>query len=72
MTLDGLGNHFQTLYALDIATGAELFGGPTTIQASYPGNGFYSSGGQVVFDPIYYKERTALLLLNGQIYTAWA
>ena len=72
MTLDGLGNHFQTLHALDIATGAELFGGPTTIQESYPGNGFYSSGGQVVFDPTYYKERTALLLLNGQIYTAWA
>jgi Immunoglobulin I-set domain len=64
--------YFQRLHALDIATGAELPGGPVTIQDTYPGTGANSSGGQVVFDPKQYKERAALLLLNGVIYTSWA
>ena len=64
--------YFQRLHALDITTGAELEGGPVTIQATYPGTGANSSGGQVVFDPKQYKERAALLLLNGVIYTSWA
>jgi hypothetical protein len=68
--------YFQRLHALDITTGAELFGGPKTIQATYPGTGDNSSGGVVLFDPGQYKERTGLLLLpngpNGTIYTAWA
>ena len=64
--------YFQRLHALDVTTGAELEGGPVTIQATYPGTGENSSGGQVVFDPKQYKERAALLLLNGVIYTSWA
>ena len=64
--------YFQRLHALDITTGAELEGGPITVQASYPGTGDNSSGGNVVFDPKQYKERAALLLLNGVIYTSWA
>jgi hypothetical protein len=64
--------YFQRLHALDITTGAELEGGPVTVQATYPGTGANSSGGQVVFDPKQYKERAALLLLNGVIYTSWA
>jgi immunoglobulin I-set domain protein len=64
--------YFQRLHALDITTGAELAGGPVTVQASYPGTGENSSGGEVVFDPKQYKERAALLLLNGVIYTSWA
>jgi hypothetical protein len=64
--------YFQRLHALDLTTGAELEGGPVTIQATYPGTGQNSSGGQVVFDPKQYKERAALLLLNGVIYTSWA
>lgn len=64
--------YFQRLHALDVTTGAELEGGPVTIQASYPGTGDNSSGGQVVFNPKQYKERAALLLLNGVIYTSWA
>src|SRR5208283_6155877 len=31
-----------------------------------------SNGTSVVFDPGNYKERAALLLLNGVIYTGWA
>jgi hypothetical protein len=64
--------YFQRIHALDVTTGAELLGGPTTVQATYPGTGANSSGGQVVFAPKQYKERAALLLLNGVIYTSWA
>jgi hypothetical protein len=63
--------YFQRLHALDVTTGAELLGGPVTIQASYPGTGANSSNGQVVFDPEQYKERSGLLLLGGVIYTSW-
>ncbi len=66
------GGYFQKLHALDVATGAELFGGPTIITASYPGTGDNSSGGSVIFDPAQYKERAGLLLLNGVVYTTWA
>jgi hypothetical protein len=64
--------YFQRLHALDVTTGAELLAGPTTVQASYPGTGSNSSGGQVIFDPKQYKERAGLLLLNGVVYTSWA
>ena len=64
--------YFQRIHALDLTTGAEVLGGPVTIQATYPGTGANSSGGQVVFDPKQYKERAGLLLLNGVIYTSWA
>lgn len=72
MSKDASGNYFQRLHALDISNGAELFGGPTNITASYPGIGDNSSGGTVIFDPAQYKDRAALLLLNGTIYTTWA
>jgi outer membrane protein assembly factor BamB len=64
--------YFQRLHALDVTTGAELFGGPANIAASFPGAGDNSSNGNVVFDPAQYKERAALLLLNGVVYTTWA
>ena len=65
------GNYFHRIHALDLSTGKELFGGPTTITATYPGNGAGSSGGNVVFDPAEYNERPGLLEINGTIYTAW-
>jgi len=64
--------YYQRLHALDLALGTELFGGPVTIQATYPGTGDNSSNGSVFFDPAQYKERAGLLLLNGVIYTGWA
>jgi hypothetical protein len=64
--------YHQRLHALDLALGTELFGGPVDIQATYPGTGDNSNGADVVFDPAQYKERTALLLLNGVVYTGWA
>ena len=71
MSKDGSGNYHQRLHALDVTTGAEEFGGPKEIQASYPGTGANSSGGNVVFDPGQYAERAGLLLLNGTAYLAW-
>ena len=64
-------NFYQRLHALDVTTGAKTVS-PVTVQATYPGTGENSAGGQVVFDPRQYKERAALLLLNGVIYTSWA
>lgn len=69
---DGAGAYHQRLHALDLALGTELFGGPTEIQATYPGTGDESDGTNVIFDPRQYRERCALLLVNGVIYTTWA
>jgi hypothetical protein len=72
MSKDSSSNYYQRLHALDLTTGAEEFGGPTTIAAQYPGTGDNSQNGNVIFDPKQYKERSALLLLNHVIYTTWA
>jgi hypothetical protein len=66
------GNYYQRLHALDLTTGKELFGGPTTISATYPGTGANSANGSVAFDPTLYLERAALTEVNGNIYTTWA
>jgi hypothetical protein len=71
MSKDGSGQYHQRLHALDITSGAELFGGPMEIKASYPGTGVNSSNGAVLFDPGQYAERVGLLLLNGNIYLGW-
>jgi len=71
MSKDGSGNYHQRLHALDATTGAEEFGGPENIQASFPGTGDNRSGGNVIFAPGQYAERAGLLLLNGVVYTGW-
>jgi len=58
------GTYFQRIHALDMTTGAEEFGGPVTVAATF------TTG--PAFDPKQYKERAGLLLLNGQLITAWA
>jgi hypothetical protein len=72
MSKNSSGNYFQRLHALDLTTGQELFNGPQTITATYPGTGDNSTGGNVVFDPKQYKERPGLLQINGTIYTTWS
>jgi hypothetical protein len=72
MSKNSSGNYFQRLHALNLSTGAELFGGPQTITAKYPGTGDNSSGGNVIFDPKQYKERPGLLQIGGTIYTTWS
>ncbi|MGD0164818.1 MAG: PQQ-binding-like beta-propeller repeat protein [Candidatus Sulfotelmatobacter sp.] len=72
MSKDSSGNYYQRLHALDATTGGELYKGPVTISAKYPGTGDNSSGGYVVFDPAQYKERSGLLLWDGVVYLTWA
>ena len=71
MSTDASGAYHQRLHALSLTTGAELSGSPSEITGTYPGTGDNSSGGNVLFDPAQYAERTGLLLLNGNIYLAW-
>jgi hypothetical protein len=67
MSKDSNGNYYQRLHALDLTTGAEQSDSPTTIQAT-----FTIGSTTTTFSPMQYKERAALLLLNGNIYTTWA
>jgi hypothetical protein len=72
MSQNSAGNIIHRLHALDLTNGSELFGGPTTITATYPGTGGHSSGGVVTFDPSVQHDRAALLESGGTIYTAWS
>jgi hypothetical protein len=71
MSKNASGAYFQRLHALNITTGAELFGGPKNVQAAVPGTGAGGVNGTVTFDPKQYEERAALLLLNGSVMTTW-
>jgi hypothetical protein len=72
MSKNSSGDYFQRLHALDATTGNELYNGPVTIAAKYPGDGDNSSGGYVIFDPAQYKERSGLLMVGNMIYLTWA
>jgi len=62
--------YVHRLHALNIRSGREQPGSPVEIQASVPGTG--DGGGTVTFAPLSYKQRSALLLANGVIYTSWS
>ncbi len=64
-------NFYQTLYALDIRTGA-LRAPPHRVIEQYPGTGQGSQNGTIEFDPLREGQRASLLLNNGQIFVAWA
>lgn len=66
----GVTRYVQRLHALDLATGAEKFGGPVTISASVPGTG--DGGSTITFNALRENQRSALLLANGNVYIAWA
>jgi hypothetical protein len=66
------GVHRHQLHALDITTGNEKFGGPVDIKATVPGTGAGSNNGQVTFDATLEMQRSALTLVNGVVYIAWA
>ena len=60
---------FQRLHALDLATGAEKFGGPVVISASVPGTGDGSTTD--TFNAGWQLQRTGLALVNGVVYVAF-
>ena len=65
--------YVMELHALDLATGAEKFGGPVPISATVAGNGVGNDGnGHVSFVPKLANQRSALLLANGRVYIAFA
>ena len=67
------GTFVQRLHALDITTGAEKSGSPVAIQAKMAGKGVKNDGnGNIIFDPRINNQRSALLLLNGTVYVAFA
>lgn len=55
------------LHALDIATGAEKFGGPKRVTATVSGSGADSQGGTITLEGGCY-QRMGLALLNGVVY----
>jgi len=54
------------LHALDVTTGLETLGGPTTITASFTLDGHVTT-----FNPVRQSNRPALLLTNGHIYVGF-
>ena len=66
------GAFYHRLHALDLASGAEKFGGPQAIQATYPGTAQESSDGVLAFDSRFHLQRAALLLDRGRLYVAFA
>lgn len=74
MTMSSAANttQFDRLHALDLTTGDELFGGPTTIVASVPGTAGNVQNGVITFSPMIQHDRSALLEVNNTIYTSWS
>jgi len=66
----GAVNYVHRLHALDVRSGLELPASPVEIQAAVPGTG--DGGSVVTFVPKSYKQRAALLLANGVVYTSWS
>lgn len=71
MSRDANGGYHHRLHALDLATGAEVLGGPTEIRATYRGNGAGSVNGVLTFDPELHTARAALTLVGDTIYMGW-
>lgn len=65
-------SYFQRLHALSLASGAEKFGGPLTIQATASGSGDANVAGMISFDPRQHLQRPGLLLQSDIVYVAWA
>jgi len=66
------GVFYHRLHALDMTSGAEKFGGPRVIQASYPGNAQDANDGVLTFAARFQLQRAALLLSKGKVYVAFA
>jgi hypothetical protein len=70
MSKDNSANYHQRIHALDLTTGTDELT-PVEIQATYPGQGTESKNGMQTFDPKQHKDRAALVIVNGVVYTSW-
>ena len=66
------GAFYHRLHALDMTSGAEKFGGPRIIQASYPGTAQDGNDGVLSFSSRFQLQRAALLLSKGKVFIAFA
>jgi hypothetical protein len=66
------GQQVYSLHALDITTGAEKFGGPVQISASVSGSAPDGTGGIVSFAASEEMQRTAVTLVNGEVYLGFS
>jgi len=64
-------SQFFRIHALDLTNGNELFAGPTTVSATYPGTAGNVSGGVVTFSARDQQNRPGLLETGGNIYVAF-
>ena len=62
---------YQYLHAIDLSTGAEKFGGPVNIQATFPGTAGDGNGTTLTFNTMLQNQRAALLLENGHVVIGW-
>jgi hypothetical protein len=60
------------LFALDVGTGAQKFGGPVTIKASVAGSGSGSVDGVLNFQSFLEYQRSGLVLVNGVVYVCFS
>ncbi|GCE26543.1 hypothetical protein KDA_20270 [Dictyobacter alpinus] len=65
------GNLIYRIHALDVASGQEKPGSPTNITGSVPGTGSASVSGRVPFQAKFERQRSALMLANGQVYVSF-
>ncbi len=66
------GGYLHSIHALDITTGQEKFGGPTSIRGTVSGTGYNSRNGSISIGPSSTEmQRTALLLANGSVYAGF-
>jgi hypothetical protein len=56
---------FQRLHALNIQTGAEVTGSPSTIPSAIPGSA-------ITFNALWQSQRPGLALYGGGVFVAWA
>ena len=62
---------YQYLHAIDVSSGAEKFGGPVNIQATFPGTAGDGNGTTLTFNSLQENQRAALLLENGHVVIGW-
>jgi hypothetical protein len=76
MTKDTAGGYHHRLHALDLTTLSEEFNGPVEVVATFPGSTGTekknAGDGVQTFLPAQHKDRAALLISNGIVYTSWS